>query len=191
MLHKFGIKNQNGLKMKFFIFFKKFDHITVMCLKSNGVNAFKGKIISYANSTSIKIFVLTLIPSMLLAYKTLREKAWGLQLYLKRYSGTGVFLWILWNFYEHVVSLLYCAVRLAQTWLTLYWIPKELLNCQVSLVLLMTDKKEGSRHLKQWRGGVNAVDLVLSVNHIIWFLDQPYLQKWSMEIVVFLHTRRN
>ena len=75
MLLKFGIKNQIGLKMKFFIFFKKFDHITVMCLKSNGVNAFKGKIISYANSTSIKIFVLTLIPSMLLAYKTLREKA--------------------------------------------------------------------------------------------------------------------
>ena len=67
-------KEPNGLKMKFFIFFKKFDHIAVMCLKSNGMKAFKGKIISCANSTPIKIFVLTLIPSMLLAYKTLREK---------------------------------------------------------------------------------------------------------------------
>ena len=27
---------------------------------------------------------------------------WGLQLYKKRDSGTGVFLWILWNFQEHL-----------------------------------------------------------------------------------------
>ena len=28
--------------------------------------------------------------------------AWGLQLYEKRDSGTGVFLWLLWNFLEHI-----------------------------------------------------------------------------------------
>ena len=28
-------------------------------------------------------------------------QAWGLQLYKKRDSGLGVFLWILWNFQEH------------------------------------------------------------------------------------------
>ena len=31
-------------------------------------------------------------------------KAWGLQLYLKGGSGTGVFLWILWNFLVHIFS---------------------------------------------------------------------------------------
>ena len=31
----------------------------------------------------------------------IKLQAWGLQLYWKRDSGTGVFLWILRNFYEH------------------------------------------------------------------------------------------
>ena len=31
-------------------------------------------------------------------------QAWGLKLYQKRDSGTGVFLWILWNFLEHLFT---------------------------------------------------------------------------------------
>ena len=32
----------------------------------------------------------------------IKLQAWGLQLYEKGGSGTGVFLWILWNFQEHM-----------------------------------------------------------------------------------------
>ena len=32
----------------------------------------------------------------------IKLQAWGLQLYEKGGSGTGVFLWILWNFQEHL-----------------------------------------------------------------------------------------
>ena len=60
MLPMCGVKNQNGLKMKFFMFLKRFYHINMLEIKwSEGFNC---KVISYTNHTFIKFLFLRYYP---------------------------------------------------------------------------------------------------------------------------------
>ena len=60
MLPMWGVKNQNGLKMKFFMFFKRFYHINTLEIKwSEGFNC---KVISYTSHTFIKFLFLRYYP---------------------------------------------------------------------------------------------------------------------------------
>ena len=75
--------------------FSRFDKLMVVWLiEFSCVLGYKGK---KRSASEIMFYIFYYFPSSEVA-----TGGWGLRLYFKKDSGGGVFLWILWNFQEHL-----------------------------------------------------------------------------------------